>query len=46
MEFFGTKNVALSTDAVAQWLVDALVDAEIESDEEEGSGTGRKLPSI
>ncbi|MBA4075259.1 MAG: hypothetical protein C0508_09465, partial [Cyanobacteria bacterium PR.023] len=38
MEFFGTKNVALSTDAVAQWLVDALVDCEIESDEEEGSG--------
>lgn len=43
MEFFGTKNVALSTDAVAQWLVDALVDAEIESDEEEGSGTWSQI---
>jgi hypothetical protein len=43
MDFFGTKNVAVSTDALAQWLVDAVVDAEIESDEEEGSGTWAQI---
>ncbi len=43
MDFFGTKNTPVSTDAVAQWLVDALVDAEIESDEEEGTGVWSQI---
>lgn len=43
MDFFGTKNIPLSTDALAQWLVDALVDAEIESDEEEGTGVWTQI---
>lgn len=35
MEFFSTKKSTISTDLIAQWLQDALIDGEIETDEDE-----------
>lgn len=35
MEFFSAKKSAISTDLIAQWFQDALIDGEIETDEDE-----------